>query len=88
MANIRNLKKKITFLADDLVTVLCIKNAENGANEEKVSQLIVESISLKNKFLNKINNPSDTVKAKTYFRSVKDELMKDADELVKKINEL
>lgn len=91
MASIKDLKKQMSNITSELVAVLCIKNSSKGVNEEKVSELIVEAIKLKNTFMQRINGKSASANGsrdKAFFKAIKEEYNKELDELVKKINQL
>lgn len=91
MANIRDFKKGVAYLANDLVTTLCVKNAQKGSDNDKTADLIVKAIALKAEFIKKVNNienPHDKKAIKAYFAQVKKDLTDKASELVKAINEL
>lgn len=91
MANLRDFKKDIAAIANDFVTTLCVKNSINGCDDEKTSQLIVKALSMKAEFIKKVNSiedPHDAKKVKAYFNTIKKDLINQANELAKEINEL
>ena len=61
MANIRDLKKDVAFLTNDLLTSICLKNAIEGTDKTKTSELIVEVLAYRDEFRSKINAPAISV---------------------------
>ncbi|MBP5366225.1 MAG: hypothetical protein J6Y82_09945 [Bacteroidales bacterium] len=89
MASIKDLKKQLSNITNELVAVLCIKNTDKGVSDEKVSELIVKSIKLKKDFIDRINAQGENGKRdKAFFKAIKDDYNKQIDELVKEINAL
>lgn len=58
MAKIRDLKKDVAFLTNDLLTSACLKKAIEGTDTSKTSDYIVKVLAYRDEFRNKINNPA------------------------------
>lgn len=91
MANKREVKKGIYMMTSDLIDTIMFKNAVNGADAEKSSELIVKALKLKSDFiarLNHIDKKSDRKAVKAYFRQFDDDFSKQLTDIVEEINKL
>ena len=91
MANLRSLKKNIAFVAEDLITTICYKSAQDGSAADKASELIVKAISVRNEYIaraNHIDNRNDRKAVRSYFKSLYNELGNEIESLAKEINAL
>lgn len=74
MANKRNLKKEINFLAEELVTNCFLSSAFiNGSDDEKFDELIGRILDMQGEFLSRVNHPNGTKNAKLvkeYYKSL------------------
>lgn len=83
MASIKNLKKDVDAVIFELVSdCYTYKFLFPDKNNEKVEQLINETLVLRNNLISKINNPKgdDSKAIKKYYKTIYDELFKSADE--------
>lgn len=91
MANLRTLKKNIAFVAEDIITTICFKNAVDGQVADKASELIVKTIAVRNEFIaraNHIDKKNDKKAVKAYFKTLYADLTNEVQELAKAVNEL
>lgn len=91
MANLRTLKKNIAFVAEELITTICFKSAQDGDIADKASELIVKTISVRNEFIaraNHIDKKNDKKAVKAYFKTLYTDLRAEVEALAKAINEI
>lgn len=58
MSNLRNLKKDVSFLCDDLNSLISVKVLVEGADVDKFHDVIAEVANFKSSFLAKANAPA------------------------------
>lgn len=91
MANKRQLKKGIAYWTDDMLTTICYKNAVEGTDNEKASELIVKVLAIKNEFLaraGQIENKKDKKAVKAHFRKFDDDFVAKVADLTEELNKL
>lgn len=74
MAKIRDLKKDVAFLTNDLLTSACLKKAIEGTDTTSTSDFIVKVLAYRDEFRKKINNPAveaDKTNKAAYAKAVK-----------------
>lgn len=74
--NIRNLKKDIAFLANDIAMTVVINNSIKADNTEKASELLVKTAVFRRDFIKKANQCTEKeAKArKAYFTQLRKDL--------------
>jgi hypothetical protein len=74
--NIRDLKKDITFLANDIAMTIVINNSIKADNTEKASELMVKVAVFKSEFTKKANQKveKDKKARKAYYTQLRKEL--------------
>jgi hypothetical protein len=88
MASIRNIKKDIDFLVQEVISDSCTFMYLNPEKKrEEAIQIIEEAVELRNRLFAKVNNPQSNPK-REYYRAVNKELFEGVDELFRKISEL
>ncbi|NNL08251.1 MAG: hypothetical protein HKP38_03415 [Croceitalea sp.] len=88
MANIRDLKKDINFVLGDIIeAVYQWETATGNHGSEKGTALIDNAIAAFDDLMDKVNAKIEG-KKKPYFKKVRAELEKKAEELVTKLNKL
>jgi len=91
MANKRQLKKGLAYWTDDMLTTICYKNAVDGTDNEKASELIVKTLALKNEFIaraNHIDKKADRKAVRAYFRKFDDDFVAQVATLTEELNKL
>jgi hypothetical protein len=92
MANIRNLKKDVDFLTNDVISDAFLALGFHGEKvEEKVSALLEEVVDFHNQTYEKINSaPTGRKKSETkpYFRNIRTEMDKKYREFFEKLSEI
>ena len=92
MANIRELKKDINYLASEIITQGYMKLAliEN-IKEEELTPILVEAIEMRNEFIARVNHPDgkDNKKiVKKFYQKLREDVMNKSLELLDKIQAL
>ncbi len=79
MASIKNLKKDINYLVDEVIGICLLHQYTRDAeNQDDLENLINEMVEFREQLINKINNPEvagEKKKLKNYYRSLFDELL-------------
>jgi hypothetical protein len=74
MASIKNLKKDINFLTDEVIgTCLLHQYANQDKNQQKVDQLIDEMLEARDEMINKVNHPEqrpEGTSVKAYYNEL------------------
>ena len=90
MASIKNLKKDINYLIDEVIgTCLLHQYTRGPENQDELESLINEMVEFREELINKINNPDikdDKKKLKNYYRSLFDELLAKVNSAFETIN--
>ncbi|MDR2585290.1 MAG: hypothetical protein LBC84_03590 [Prevotellaceae bacterium] len=88
MASIRNLKKDIDFLVQEVISDCCtFMYVYPDKKREESIQIIEDAIELRNKLYAQVNNPQENPK-REYYKAVNKELLEGVDALFLKISEL
>ena len=89
MANIRNLKKDVEFLSQDLFANVCFQSSIEAIDTTAASHLVIEIAEFKKYFIAKINNPGvDTKDAKAIraaFKGIREEIFAKFADIASKI---
>ena len=92
MANLRELKKDINYLASEIVTQGYLKlTLMSSVKEEELSPILVEAVTMRNEFIARTNHPDgkDNPKlVKKFYQKVRKDLMDKSVELLDKIQAL
>ena len=90
MASLRNLKKGINYLVDEVIgTCMLHKYARGQQEHEELDQLIHEMVEYRESLLNRVNNPELEDKGrsmKAYYRGLLDELLEKVNSAFDKVN--
>jgi len=90
MPSIKNLKKDINFLTEEVIAAsLFFYNAQgvDKARKEQLEQIIEEMVKLRNESIDKINNNdfSDKKEQKAYYRDIFDTILEKVNESFEKL---
>jgi len=92
MASIRDLKKDINFLTDEVIGNCFLHYYFVEDNEQKkVDEIIEEMVKVRNDLINRVNNPAEDSNKKTdkdYYRSIRDELIEKANKAFDSLEKL
>ncbi|MCF0191044.1 MAG: hypothetical protein HUJ96_07260 [Marinilabiliaceae bacterium] len=88
MANRRDLKKEIKFLADELVSSICVKSIISEQNDDKASELIVKIIAFRDRSVRKVSSYNREDNGKSQFRDILKEVGEEYNELIKEYDSL
>lgn len=94
MASIKDLKKDINFLTDEVIGT-CFLNQyihrNNPEKKEEIEKVINDMVDLRNDIVYKANHPTqvaDGKKMKVYFRELYDEMLEKVDQAFEKLSSL
>ncbi|GAF01440.1 hypothetical protein [Saccharicrinis fermentans] len=89
MANIRELKKDINYLASEIVTQGYLKlTLMNTVKEEDITPILTEAIRMRNEFIARTNHPdgkNNRKLVKKYYNKLRTDLMSKSLELLDQI---
>ncbi len=89
MANLRDLKKDINYLASEIVTQGYMKlSLMEEIKEENMVPVLSEAIEMRNEFIARANHPDgkDNKKlVKSYYKKLREDLLKKTMELLEKL---
>lgn len=92
MANLRELKKDINYLASEVVTQGLMKyTLMDNVKDEDVSPILAEAVEMRNEFIARATHPDgkDNPKlVKKYYNKLREDLMRKTTELLDKVKEL
>jgi hypothetical protein len=86
--NIRNLKKDIAFLANDIAMSIVINNSIKGTDGEKAAELFVKTSAYKSDFLKKANAFVAKADRKSYYRQLRKDLFEQYSALAEETSKL
>jgi hypothetical protein len=87
MASIRNIKKDIDYLVNEVVSDCCtFMYLYPEKKQEEALTIINETLDLRNQLIVRINHPEG--KPKAHYRAIFQDLLKGVDESFKKISTL
>ncbi len=92
MASKKDLKKDIHYLVDEVVgTCLLRQSMDEKLSEEAADKLIMEMLDYRDTMIDKVNNPPGENREgkalKSYYRSLRSELLEKVNEAFDKIHE-
>lgn len=92
MATIRNLKKDVRFLTEQLLTdTLEVSEMVNEKDKQQVLDLVIEIARFHNELIGKINHPDGKENpklVKSYFRKISLDLLSGSNDIYSKIGKL
>ena len=92
MATIRNLKKDVRFLPEQLLTdTLEVSEMVNEKDKQQVLDLVIEIARFHNELIGKINHPDGKENpklVKSYFRKISLDLLSGSNDIYAKIGKL
>ncbi|MDR0560654.1 MAG: hypothetical protein LBG92_10830 [Prevotellaceae bacterium] len=92
MANIRNLKKDIAYLTDEIITdAQLYKYMNPDKNVELADSIIIEAVDMCNQLCSRVNNPDgkDNPKlVKQHYKAIQKDLLEKSHELFDRISKL
>ena len=92
MATIRNLKKDVRFLTEQLLTdTLEVSEMVNEKDKQQVLDLVIEIAKFHNELIGKINHPDGKENpklVKSYFRKISLDLLSGSNDIYAKIGKL
>ena len=90
MASIKNLKKDIHFLIDEVIGTCLLQQYTSGKGKnEEIEQLIFEMADFREDIIDRANNPENKPESqslKQYYRSLFDELLEKVNSAFDKLN--
>ena len=92
MASIRNIKKDIEFLVDEVISdsLLCL-SMQKGKEKEKIIEVINNMVETRNNLISKVNSAPKAKKSsesKAYFKEIYNELFETTDKSFEKLSKL
>jgi len=91
MASIKNLKKDINFLIDEVIGTCLIHQYTQQDKREQFNQIIDEMIEYRESMLTRVNNPEvkdNGQSLRNYYRSLFDELLERVNGAFDQLNKL
>ncbi len=91
MASIKNIKKDINFLMEEVIETCFLHYHLNGENQQKrdeIDQMIEEVITLRNDLIFKLNNPdaeAQKMPSKQYYKGLLTQMLEKVDEIFDKL---
>lgn len=90
MASIKNLKKDINYLVDEVIGICLLHQYTRGEeNSQELEELINEMVEYRDQLINKVNNPevkNGKKVLKSYYRTLFDDLLKKVNAAFDKLN--
>lgn len=86
MAKIRDLKNEVNYLTYEIISDCNTFMALHPDKATEALNLVEKAVELRNSLIEKINHPDKT--SPVYFRAVRTELLKGADDLFEKLRSL
>lgn len=92
MPNLRDLKKDINFLTDEVLDACFVQQqlgSQNSENIEKTNALIEDVIKYRNDIITRINNPSDEDQSnlKKYYNALVKSMIDKAEEVLDQLDD-
>ena len=90
MASIKNLKKDINYLVDEVIGICLLHQYTRGEeNRQELEELITEMVEYRDQLINKVNNPELNEKKKglkSYYRALFNDLLNKVNKAFDKLN--
>jgi hypothetical protein len=90
MASIKNLKKDINYLVDEVIGICLLHQYTRGPEKtQELENLINEMVEYRDSLINKVNNPEVSEgkrKLKAYYKALFDELLEKVNGAFDKLN--
>lgn len=90
MASIKNLKKDINYLIDEVIGICLLHQYTRGPeNQDELENLINEMVAYREELISKVNNPEKTdgkKQLKGYYRRLFDELLEKVNKAFETLN--
>lgn len=90
MASIKNLKKDINYLIDEVIGICLLHQYTRGPeSQDELENLINEMVAYREELINKVNNPETTdgkKQLKGYYRRLFDELLEKVNKAFETLN--
>jgi len=90
MASIKNLKKDINYLVDEVIGICLLHQyTRSPENQDELENIINEMVEFRDELISKINNPEvkdGKKKLKSYYRSLFDELLEKVNKAFETLN--
>jgi hypothetical protein len=88
MANLRDLKKDVRFLTQEIISqAFFIQYINPNVDVESINSIITKVVSLHNNTIQKINEKPES-SAKEHFRAIQENFVKNSFTLLKELNEM
>lgn len=92
MASIRNLKKDVDFLIDEVIgDCMLYLHFNQGKNKDEIESVLMQSVDLRNGLYTRINHPegkSDAKQVKLHYKNVVKDLLMGVNGLFEQISKL
>jgi hypothetical protein len=91
MASIKNLKKDINYLIDEVIGTCMIHHYTQQDKREELDEIINDMIEFRENLITKVNNPSvneNGQNLRNYYRTLFDELLEKVNAAFDKLNEI
>lgn len=92
MANKRDLKKEINFLAEELITNCFLSSAFiSGSDDDKIDELIGRILDIQGEFLSRVSHPNGTKNSKLvkdYYKALVADFDKNVGEILIELDNL
>ena len=90
MASIKNLKKDINYLVDEVIGICLLHQYTRGPEgQDELENLINEMVTYREELINRVNNPETEdgkKKLKNYYRTLFDELLEKVNKAFETLN--
>jgi hypothetical protein len=88
MANLRDLKKDVRFLTQEIISqAFFIQYINPNVDVESINSIITKVVSLHNNTIQKINEKPE-ISVKEHFRAIQENFVKNSFTLLKELNEM
>lgn len=86
MGNKRNLKRTINYICGDLFTeVIAASLYGDNVNKENIEALLTSIVLLRNNYVGRISHVKPGMKAKDYFKDLREKFDAEANEIIDQI---
>lgn len=89
MANKRELKKGINFLCGELLAeAVAITHYQKPQRQDDVDNVLTGILRLQDDMLNRVSHPEPGIKARDYYKRLRQDMVHGVDDIVAQINAL